>query len=266
MESLPDASGGGPAANVKNPSKPHHRPGIAQRSGLLFLLLLVAISLAAPWLPLTEEADRLLVPLDQLGPRGPVLFVLLYMLACLLMIPGSILTLAAGFLFGLGVGFLVTTLGSVLGALLAFLLGRTLARNWVENRVAGSARFANLDRAVADRGFRFVFLLRLSPLFPFNLLNYALGLTRIQTRDYLLASWLGMIPGTLLYVYLGAGARNLTDLSSGKLEGGATERWLFYLGLGATALLTLFVSRIASRAATDPREPSEGAKQPPREF
>src|SRR5262249_61840093 len=125
-------------------------------------------------------------------------------------VPGSLITLGAGAAFGLIRGTLAVSAGSTLGAAAAFLLGRTLARGWVEHKVANKPRFRALDQAIGAEGFKIVLLLRLSPVFPFNVLNYALGLTRVSFRSYLVASWIGMLPGTVMYVYLGAALGSLT--------------------------------------------------------
>src|SRR5262245_42398703 len=151
-----------------------------------------------------------------LGWWGPLVFAAVYAVTGLV-IPGSILTLAAGFAFGVVLGTVVVSAASVTTAALAFWLGRTLARGWVEAKVAASPKFRAIDQAVAENGFKIVLLTRLSPAFPFTLLNYAFGLTKVRFRDYLVASWLGMLPGTVLYVYLGSTAREIADLAT---EGG----------------------------------------------
>src|SRR5437588_4901937 len=135
-----------------------------------------------------------------------VVLALAYTPAALFLVPGSLLTLGAGGLFGVVEGTVAVSLGSTLAACVVFLVGRTLARRWVEERFAGSPRFRALDRAVAGQGFRIVLLTRLSPLFPYTVLNYAYSLTRVSFRDYVLGSWIGMLPGTVMYVYLGSTA------------------------------------------------------------
>src|SRR6266481_2507369 len=174
---------------------------------------------------------------------GPAVFAL----ACLVL-PGSLITLAAGSLFGVVVGTAVVSLSSVTGACLAFWLGRTLARGLVEKRLAGNRRFRALDQAVATGGFKIVLLTRLSPLFPFTLLNYAFGLTKVRSRDYVLASWIGMLPGTVMYVYLGSTVKELADVAAGNVEGGPARRVLFFVGLAATVVVTVYVTRLARRA------------------
>jgi len=135
-----------------------------------------------------------------LGPWGPAIFVLLYVAATVLLLPGSVLTLGAGAVFGLVKGAMLVSVAATLGATAAFLVGRYLTRDWVAGKVERYPRFAAIDRAVAREGWTIVGLTRLSPVFPFNLLNYAFGLTRVSLRDYFFASWIGMMPGTVMYV------------------------------------------------------------------
>jgi uncharacterized membrane protein YdjX (TVP38/TMEM64 family) len=185
---------------------------------------------------------------DSLGVWGPVVFILGYALAAVLFIPGSLLTLAAGAIFGLVEGTIYTLIGATLGSSAAFLVARYLARGRIERKIAGNARFAAIDKAVGREGFKIVALLRLSPVFPFNLLNYALGLTKVTFLQYLAAS-IAMLPGTLLYVYYGKAAGSLAALAGGaKTEKGA-ESWIFLgVGLLATIVVTTFVTRLAGKA------------------
>ena len=191
---------------------------------------------------------------DSLGAWGPVAFIAGYALAVVAFAPGSVLTLAAGAIFGLVRGTLYVFIAATLGASLAFLVARYVARPWVERRIAANPSFAAIDRAVAAQGRRIVFLLRLSPAFPFNLLNYALGLTRVRFVDALVAS-IGMLPGTLLYVYYGKLAGEVASLAGGApVERGAGYYAVLGLGLAATLLVTTIVARTARRAlreATD---------------
>ena len=186
----------------------------------------------------------------RLGPWGPVLFVAIYIVATVLFLPGSVLTLGAGAVFGLAWGSIYVSVGSTLGATAAFLVGRYLARDWVAKKIEGNASFAAIDRAVADEGWKIVGLTRLSPAFPFSLLNYAFGLTRVSLRDYVLASWIGMMPGTVMYVYVGSLARAAGDRQR------TTGEWVLYgLGLGATIAVTVFVTRLARRALAQRTQP-----------
>ncbi len=191
---------------------------------------------------------RALEWIGDLGPAGAAAFVGIYVVACVLFIPGSILTLGAGAVYGVVRGFLLVSVASTLGATAAFLAGRYLARDWVARRIEGNERFRAIDRAVGREGWKIVGLTRLSPVFPFNLLNYAYGLTRVSLRDYVLASWIGMIPGTVMYVYLGSLAGSLATLDAG---GGGRSRaqWVLYVvGLAATVAVTVYVTRIARAA------------------
>ena len=193
-----------------------------------------------------------------LGVWGPVVFILGYAVAVICFVPGSLLTLAAGAIFGVVTGVVYVFVAATLGAAGAFLVSRYVARAAVERRIAGNPRFAAVDRAVAAEGRKIVFLLRLSPVFPFTLLNYALGLTRVRFGDYLIAS-VGMIPGTLLYVYYGKLAGDVAALAGGAaVEKGAGYWAVLAIGLVATVVVTTIVTRSARRAlgeATGTPEP-----------
>lgn len=188
---------------------------------------------------------------EGLGLWGPVVYILGYAAATVAFIPGSLLTLAGGAIFGILEGTAYVFVGATLGATLAFLVARYVARRPIERRLGENERFAAIDSAVARRGRRIVFLLRLSPIFPFVLLNYALGLTRVRLWDYVLASF-GMIPGTLLYVYYGKLAGDVATLAAGA---GPEKDWRYYtflvVGLLATVLVTTYVTRLARRALAE---------------
>lgn len=183
-----------------------------------------------------------------LGPWGPVTFIVIYVLSCVLFLPGSILTLGAGVLFGVAKGSVIVSAASTVGATCAFLVGRYLARGWVAQKTAGNKAFRAIDEAVAREGWKIVGLTRLSPVFPFNLLNFAFGITRVSLRDYVAASWIGMMPGTVMYVYIGSLAGSLATLGSGGRERTPAEWALYGVGLAATVAVTVFVTRIARRA------------------
>lgn len=200
---------------------------------------------------LSGQLPRLTAAVAELGVWGPVVFITAYAVACVAFVPASILTLAAGALFGVVRGTLFVLIGASIGALCAFLIARYLARDWVAARVQRDPRFAAIDRAIADQGRRVVFLLRLSPVIPFNVLNYGLGLTQVRVADYMVAS-LGMIPGTLLYVYTG----KLASVVVGASDATARARGpAFYgvlgLGLVATAAVTILITRLARRALAE---------------
>lgn len=186
---------------------------------------------------------------ESLGVWGPIAFMVGYAVAAVAFVPGSLLTPAAGVIFGLARGTLYVAIGASTGAALAFLVSRYLARGWVEKRLEGNQRFAAIDRAVGKQGLKIVTLLRLSPIFPFNLLNYGLGLTRVRFIDYLIAC-LGMLPGTFLYVYYGKAVGDLAALATaGAQQEKGWRDWLVLgLGLLATVIVTTIVTRIARRA------------------
>jgi uncharacterized membrane protein YdjX (TVP38/TMEM64 family) len=146
------------------------------------------------------------------------------------------------------VGTLLVSPVSVTAATIAFLLGRTVARGWIAERVQRDPRFAAVDAAIEREGLKIVLLLRLSPVIPFNVLNYALGLTRVRLRDYVLGSFVGMLPGTFLYVYLGSLVTTAASLGSGGASAGTAQHAIYWGGLAATVLVTLFVTRLARRA------------------
>ena len=182
------------------------------------------------------------------GRLGAPAFVAGYVLACIAFVPGAVLTLAAGVLFGLVRGVVLVFLGAILGSTAAFLIARHLARQAVAKRLERDPRFAAIDRAVAREGLKIVFLLRLSPVVPFNLLNYALGLTSVSLRDYLIAG-AGMLPGTVLYVSYGTALGNLAQIASGvHPPPGRGSAALLAAGLAATILAAWFIAR-AARAA-----------------
>jgi uncharacterized membrane protein YdjX (TVP38/TMEM64 family) len=183
------------------------------------------------------------------GALGPVLFAITYVAAAVLLLPGWILTAGAGFAYGPAWGLLLASPVSVLAATAAFGVGRSVARGWVSRKVSGDPRFAAIDEAVGRSGFRIVFLLRLSPVFPFNLLNYVLGLTRVRLRDYALASLLGMLPGTFLYVYLGSLVTSASEIAAGRRgPGGELRLALYGVGIAATLAVAAVITRITRRA------------------
>jgi uncharacterized membrane protein YdjX (TVP38/TMEM64 family) len=182
------------------------------------------------------------------GPAGGALYALVYVAGTALFFPGLPLTLGAGFIYGAVIGTLVVSPASVAGASAAFLIARYLARGWVSRRLRKYPQAAAIDRAIARNGFKVVVLLRLQPVIPFNMLNYALGLTDIRLRDYVFASWIGMLPATVLYVYLGSVMGDVTDLLRGRPESGMAGRMLLWGGLVAIVVLVWWLGRVARRA------------------
>jgi uncharacterized membrane protein YdjX (TVP38/TMEM64 family) len=215
------------------------------RSKAALAVAAILLVIAAGWLfPLAGWLRAFTHWVQGAGWPGIVAFALLYVLVTALGLPALPLTLGAGVVYGPLGGTLLVSPASVLGASLAFLLGRTLLRGWVRTRTEGNATFQALDQAIGREGWRLVALLRLSPVFPFSLLNYGLGATGIGFGSYVLASWLAMLPGTFLYVSAGAAAGAATGLSAKP----GVPAWMLYLGLAATVLVTLRITLIARRA------------------
>jgi len=208
----------------------------------------VAMIAAAYFFPVQETIRHLLFWISSLGWAGYLAYFLIYVLASICLIPGSILTLGAGFLFGLAKGSLLVSLSSTAGAAAAFLVGRYFVRERMAARVGGNPRLESMDRAIGQEGWKIVLLLRLSPLFPFVLLNYAFSLTRVSFRSYVLASWLGMLPATLMYVYFGSLAQELAQIG-GKSEQRSIAEWTLYgVGLLTTAAVALYITHLAKNA------------------
>ncbi len=210
---------------------------IAVGAAVIFLVL------AARLLPVQEWLKGFETWVQGLGPAGMLLYAAVYVGAVLLFVPGIVLTLGAGFLFGLGWGIVVVSVASTLAAALAFVIARYLARGTVERLARNNPKFAAIDRAIGKEGWKVVALLRLSPLVPFSLSNYLYGLTSVRLGPYVATSWAAMLPATVLYVYLGAAGRTI-----GEKAPRSPWEWVFLgTGLAATAVVTVLLARRAKR-------------------
>jgi uncharacterized membrane protein YdjX (TVP38/TMEM64 family) len=216
--------------------------------GTLILIVVAGLLALAKVFDVQQLIREALDWISSLGPWEGVFFVALYVLATVLFLPGFILTLAAGVLFGVVWGSVAASVASIAGATLAFLIGRYLARDWVAKRIEGNEKFEAIDQAVAGEGWKIVGLVRLSPVFPFTLLNYVFGITKVSLKDYFLASWIGMLPATVMYVYVGSLAGNLATLGSEERSRMPGEWALYIIGLAATIILTVYITRIARNA------------------
>lgn len=215
----------------------------------LVAVALIGLFLLSRQLPLASWIESFNAWVAGLGFIGMVVFALAYAVATVLMLPGSVLTLAGGAAFGLVSGFAVISVGATLGAALAFLVSRFVARKHVESWISEKPSFGVIDKAVAKQGWKIVFLTRLSPVFPFNFQNYAYGLTSVPFAHYCLASWIGMIPGTFLYVYFGTLGRSGLEAASGAGGGAETLQLVLQVaGLLATLAVTVLITRTAKRA------------------
>ncbi len=218
---------------------------------LLWFVTITLLITAGLYFDVQHLLKDILDWIDTLNQAAPLVFVLIYVIACVLFIPGSVLTLGAGLVFGVIWGTVLVSLASTIGASCAFLIGRYFARDYIANKLLGNKKFASIDDAVGKEGWKIVFLTRLSPVFPFNLLNYAFGLTKVNFKDYLLASWVGMMPGTVMYVYIGSLAGSLATLTAVGTQEHArsgTEWAMFVVGLIATITVTVYVTRVAKKA------------------
>jgi len=214
----------------------------------IILLVVVLVSVSIFW-PVHEWMQALIGWVRDSGTWGVLVYAVVYIVAILLLIPGSLLTLGAGFVYGPLWGTLLVSPVSVTGAYIAFCLARGRLRPWVAAKVRDNPRFDAVDQAVGAQGFKIVTLLRLSPVFPFTLLNYALGLTGVTAGKYVLASFIGMLPATFLYTYLGSLVPQLSELAAAPDKGAAAAQNIFlWGGFGMTVIVTLYVTRLARRA------------------
>lgn len=218
---------------------------------LLLIFLIAILLIAAKYFNIQEFLYSLINQVNSLGIWGPIAYIGIYNLATLLFVPGSLLTFKGGCLFGLFWGSIYVLIAAMIGATSAFLIGRYLSRDWVANQINQHPKLKAIDLAVAKEGWKIVLLTRLCPVFPFNLLNYVFGVTQVSLKDYILGSF-GIIPGTVIYVYIGSLAGNLaiSNLSDAPM----TPESQFYqyiiqaIGLIATITVTIYVTKVAQKA------------------
>ena len=202
----------------------------------------------AIYLHIQEFLQHTLQDIQSLGWIGVVIFILLYIIATVALIPGSILTLGAGLIFGVSLGSVYVLIGAICGEMCAFLLGRYFVRDWIECKIKNNQLFSALNKALDREGFKIILLTRLSPLFPFSLLNYAFGVTGISLRDYFLGS-IGMIPMTVTYVYFGSLAEDIANIDQGhQLANPELQLSVKIIGFFATVTVTIYMTRIANQA------------------
>jgi uncharacterized membrane protein YdjX (TVP38/TMEM64 family) len=206
------------------------------------LLLALAFYFRAP---LQTQLTRAANWINTLGPWAPIVFIIIYALGSTCFIPGSVLTLSAGWIFGLVAGTIYVSIGATLGAALSFIIGRHFARDWVSQKLGKNQVFEALNHATAREGWKVVGLVRLAPIFPFALVNYGFGLTRVPLVQYVLATCSCMIPWTIVYVYLGS----LVNVNT--TAAGPWKITLRIIGLVVTLLVTVLLTRIARRALSE---------------
>jgi uncharacterized membrane protein YdjX (TVP38/TMEM64 family) len=218
---------------------------------LLLSSLIVTLVIAAKQLNFQGLLQTSIIWVESLGVLGPIAYIAIYNLATLLFIPGSLLTLKGGCLFGLFWGSIYVLIAATVGATLAFIIGRYLSRDWVSRQMDKHPKFKAIDLAVAKEGWKIVLLTRLSPIFPFNLLNYAFGMTQVSLKDYILGSF-GIIPGTVMYVYIGSLVGNIAMINTSN-QSITPEikvwQWVMrVIGLIATIAVTVYITKVAQKA------------------
>jgi uncharacterized membrane protein YdjX (TVP38/TMEM64 family) len=217
---------------------------------IALLAIIIVLFLAMRFLPVQQWLGSFNDWVGHMGVAGVFVFIVVYAVATVLLAPGSILTIGAGFAFGLWKGFLAVSVGATLGASLAFLVARFIARDKIAAIAHRNEKFRNIDGAIGKQGAKLIFLLRLSPVIPFNLSNYLYGLTAVRFWPYVLASWIGMMPGTFLYVYIGTAGKAAVSAAAGaEAMKRGWQYWTFLsVGLAATVIVTIWVTKIARNA------------------
>ena len=232
---------------------------------LLWLALVIGLLVLTRYVDTPAILRGVLASIQGLGVWGAVLYVVAYVVAAVFLLPAVILTLGAGAIYGVLKGCILVSISETLGATAAFFVGRYLARDWVLKLIQHNPKLMAIDEAVAREGWKIVGLVRLSPAFPFIFLNYAFSVTRVSPRDYILASWVGTIPGTLMYVYIGSVAGDLATLGAAPRVHTPADWALYAAGLLVTVAVTIYVTRVAGRALTKhlPGDPSAGGESTP---
>lgn len=243
---------------MRTPASPARR-----RWWLVLLLLLLAAAVALAFY--LEVPSRLqgvsraaLEWLAHLGAWAPVVFIALYVAACVALVPVAVLTIGAGAVFGVLWGSVLVFAGATLGAAAAFLVSRYVARGWVTKRFGHRPAFVVIDRAVAEEGWKIVFLTRLAPVFPFFILNYAYGLTRVRFIHYVVATFFGIMPGVTLFVFIGWTLRQAGSQHSTRTD------WLKYGFILVTAVIAIVYIGKVARRALGRLAPPAGAGSPSR--
>ncbi|KAL1832500.1 hypothetical protein DCAR_0102511 [Daucus carota subsp. sativus] len=215
----------------------------------LVVLFVAATATAFITLPVEKILKDFLIWVDKdLGRWGPLVLAVAYIPLTILAVPASVLTLGGGYLFGLPVGFLADSAGATAGAAAVFLLGRTIARSFVISKVKDYPQFQAVAIAVQKSGFKIMLLLRLVPILPFSMLNYLLCMTPTSTVEYILATWLGMMPLTLVLVYAGTTLKDLSDVTNGWHELSKSRWALIIFSLLVSVVLIFWVTKVAKSA------------------
>lgn len=247
---------------MKNKETPSYRFFQKHQSIMRILLLTLIVAGITMAVLYRDHFDAQLLAqwIDEAGAAGPLLFILIYAVGTVMFLPGSVLTLAGGALFGPVLGTLYNLIGATIGATLAFLVARYLASDWVERKAGG--RLKQLKQGVESEGWRFVAFVRLVPLFPFNLLNYALGLTRLRLTHYIIASFIFMLPGATAYTYLGYAGREAMAGGEELIQKGLLALALLAMAAFLPRMIKMWRHADAEKEQLNPTNPkSTGEKQ-----
>jgi uncharacterized membrane protein YdjX (TVP38/TMEM64 family) len=199
------------------------------------------------WGPDMNASIRTLREFEAMGARGYLYFGLAYIVVALLLLPASLLTIGAGAIFGALEGVVLVSLSSTLAACVAFATSRWLLRDTLTPWIKRTPIFHALDRAIELEGFRAVLLIRTSPIFPYNFTNYVLGATRLPSREFALGSWIGMLPGTIVYVWIGSAATSIGQALSSDAAASKPKLALFVVGTIATILTVTLIGKRAKK-------------------
>ncbi len=217
---------------------------------IVFLILFITFVILGRYFDLPSLLNKVFLFIDELSWSGLLLYIGLYVLGSIMLVPGSILSAGAGFLFGLGTGLWLSPVASLFGVTAAFLMGRYLARDWTSTFIGSHPKLRRIDNAVGRDGWRIVWLLRLTPLTPINFLNYFLGVTRVSLKDYVSASFFGMLPLNILYAYIGSFTGNLATLSFSEMfpkENQTLNLTLYGLGFITTLAAVIYIAHFAKK-------------------
>ena len=221
---------------------------------LLWFILGMGLILTAHHLVNFEQVlSSILIWLKSLGTWGAIAFIIVYTFTTLICVPGSILALGGGALFGAVWGAIVVFIGGFMGAISAFSLSRYFFQDWVKRQLSKRLYLQALNQAIASEGWKFAFLLHLSPIIPFNILNYALGVSKLAFQDYTIATAIGIFPGVILYTFLGSTIGDLTMIIMGMPhESHSKIQWIFTIAsLLVTAFLAVYLGRVANQKLQD---------------
>ena len=227
-------------------------------------LVIVVAWTASRFIPIFDWWPHLMAWIDSLGSLGPVAFILLHVVGTILFVPAIVFGMGAAFIYGFWQGFVITLISTTISAMAAFFIARYMARGWVARRIAARPKYAAIDNAVGRQGWKIVLLTRLSPGFPFTLLNYALGVTQVSATAFLTATAVGMAPRTLVHVYAGVFGSSLATFGVDGVGPDAVRILTVTVGIIVTILATVYISRLVQKTVEEeppePEEPGQAAK------